>query len=105
MTYLLLPGRQIVNTRYQEEYLDSILGRALETLPEMIGTPPTGRATGIVFAVTSCNKSNSRYNPLPFEVRSILVYEFARQLQERFGVRLPPRRHPALPARLPGSRP
>ena len=87
MTYLLLPGRQIVNTRYQEDYLGSILGRDLETLPEMIGTPPPGRVTGIVFAVTSCNKSNSRYNPLPLEVRSILVYEFARRLQEQSGVR------------------
>jgi SAM-dependent methyltransferase len=87
MTYLLLPGRQIVNTRYQEEYLGGILGLDLETLPEMIGTAPAGRATNIVFAVTSCNKSNSRYNPLPFEIRSILVYEFARRLQEKFGVR------------------
>ena len=87
MTYLLLPGRQIVNTRYQEEYLSSILGKNLELLPEMIGTPPAGRATHIVFAVTSCNKSNSRYNPLPLEVRSILVYEFARKLQEQFSIR------------------
>lgn len=87
MTYLLLPGRQIVNTQYQEDYLVSILGCNLETLPEMLGTAPVGKATNIVFAVTSCNKSNSRYNPLPFEVRSILVYEFSRQLQERFGVR------------------
>ncbi len=87
MTYLLLPGRQIVNTRYQEEYLNGILGQDLEALPEMIGAAPCGRATNIVFAVTSCNKSNSRYNPLPFEVRAILVYEFARRLQERFGVR------------------
>ncbi len=87
MTYLLLPGRQIVNTRYQEEALGRILGQTLETLPEMIGAAPSGRVTGIVFAVTSCNKSNSRYNPLPFEVRAILVYEFARRLQERFGVR------------------
>ncbi len=86
MTYLLLPGRQIVNTRYQEEYLNRILGRDLAVLPELLGDAPTGRATGIVFAVTSCNRSNSRYNPLPFEIRAILVYEFARRLKADFGV-------------------
>ncbi len=86
MTYLLLPGRQIVNTRYQEEYLNRILGRDLSALPEMLGTAPGGKVTGLVFAVTSCNRSNSRYNPLPFETRAILVYEFARRLKADLGV-------------------
>jgi len=86
MTYLLLPGRQIVNTRYQEEYLNRILGRDLALLPEMLGQAPGGKVTGLVFAVTSCNRSNSRYNPLPFETRAILVYEFARRLKADFGV-------------------
>jgi SAM-dependent methyltransferase len=86
MTYLLLPGRQIVNTRYQEEYLNRILGRDLAALPEMLGQAPGGKVTGLVFAVTSCNRSNSRYNPLPFEIRAILVYEFARRLKADFGV-------------------
>lgn len=86
MTFLLLPGRQIVNTRYQEEYLNRILGRDLAALPEMLGAAPTGKVAGLVFAVTSCNRSNSRYNPLPFEIRAILVYEFARRLKADFGV-------------------
>lgn len=86
MTYLLLPGRQIVTTRFQEDYLTGILGQNLEALPDITGSPPVGRATHIVFAVTSCNKSNSRYNPLPFEFRAILAYEFARDLQQKFGV-------------------
>ena len=86
MTYLLLPGRQIVNTRYQEEYLNRILGRDLAALPEMLGAAPGGKVRALVFAVTSCNRSNSRYNPLPFETRAILVYEFARRLKADFGV-------------------
>jgi len=86
MTYLLLPGRQIVNTRFQEEYLNRILGRDILQLPEMLGSAPAGKVTDIVFAVTSCNRSNSRYNPLPFEIRAILVYEFARRLKADFGV-------------------
>ncbi len=86
MTYLLLPGRQIVNTRFQEEYLNRILGLNLAELPALLGNAPTGKATDIVFAVTSSNKSNSRYNPLPLEIRAILVYEFARRLKADFGV-------------------
>ena len=86
MTYLLLPGRQIVNTRFQEEYLNRILGRDLAALPETLGEAPAGKVTDIVFAVTSCNRSNSRYNPLPFEIRAILVYEFVRRLQADFGI-------------------
>lgn len=86
MTYLLLPGRQIVNTRYQDEYLERTLGRDLSGLPEMLGKAPAGKVTTLVFAVTSANRSDSRYNPLPFEIRSILVYEFARRLKADFGV-------------------
>ena len=86
MTYLLLPGRQIVHTRFQEEYLNRTLGLDLANLPEMIGEAPPGKVSDLVFAVTSCNKSNSRYNPLPFETRAILVYEFSRRLREDFGV-------------------
>jgi SAM-dependent methyltransferase len=83
MSYLLLPGRQIVNTEYQERYIDSILGMDASALPEMMGDAPSGPITDIVFGITSSNKSNSRYNPLPLEVRSILVYEFCRRLRER----------------------
>ena len=86
MTYLLLPGRQIVNTRYQDEYLDRVLGLDLAALPELLGDAPSGKATTLVFAVTSANRSDSRYNPLPFEIRAILVYEFARRLKADFGV-------------------
>lgn len=86
MTYLLLPGRQIVNTRFQEDYLNRILGCDLAALTETLGEAPAGKVTDIVFAVTSCNRNNSRYNPLPFEIRAILVYEFVRRLQADFGI-------------------
>lgn len=87
MTFLLLPGRQIVNTRFQEEYVSAIAGRALSELPELLGDAPAGAVMDLVFAVTSCNKSNSRYNPLPFEIRAVLVYEFARRFRREFGIR------------------
>ncbi|HEX5323512.1 MAG TPA: hypothetical protein VFW40_06980 [Capsulimonadaceae bacterium] len=86
MIYLLLPGRQIVTTASQETYLAQIMGQDLARLPEILGDAPRGPVTEIVFAVTSCNKSNSRYNPLPFEIRAIIVYEFARRLKAEHGV-------------------
>ena len=70
----------------QEEYLSRILGRDLAALPEMLGAVPAGKVTALVFGVTSCSRSNSRYNPLPFETRAILVYEFARRLKADSGV-------------------
>ncbi len=39
------------------------------------------------FAVTSANQSNSRYNPVPLEVRTIGVDRFARRLKESLGTR------------------
>jgi ubiquinone/menaquinone biosynthesis C-methylase UbiE len=84
--YLLFPGRHIVTTQFQEEYLDRILGQEIAGLPDLLGAAPAGRVTDLVFAVTSSNKSNSRYNPLPFELRSIVIYEFARQWKRKYGV-------------------
>ena len=54
----------------------------------MIGDAPHGKVTDLVFGVTSSNKSNSRYNPLPFEMRAILVYEFAKQLKAEQDIQL-----------------
>ena len=52
----------------------------------MLGDAPAGQVSDLVFAATSCNRGNSRYNPPPFEIRAILVYEFARRLKADFGV-------------------
>ena len=50
MPYLFVPGRHLVNTRFQEDYL------------RQVAQP----GDHLVFAVTSCNQSRSRYNPVPF---------------------------------------
>ena len=52
----------------------------------MLGDAPAGQVSDLAFAATSCNRGNSRYNPPPFEIRAILVYEFARRLKADFGV-------------------
>lgn len=72
MRYLLFPGRHLVNTRFQEEYLFRHVRPPVEHL---------------VFAVTSSNQSHSRYNPVPFHIRTIGVDRFARSLAPVLGVR------------------
>jgi SAM-dependent methyltransferase len=72
MSYLLFPGRHLVTTRFQEEYLFRHVRSPVDHL---------------VFAVTSCNQSHSRYNPIPFHVRAIGVDRFAREIAPVLGVR------------------
>jgi SAM-dependent methyltransferase len=85
MSYLLFPGRHLVNTRFQEDYLKRLLSMKPSELSGLI----TGRfqqnvpPTEIIFAVTSANQENSRFNPIPFHVRAIGVDRFARDLRQR----------------------
>ena len=84
MSYLLFPGRHLVNTRFQESYLRRVLSTKPNELPGFIpgrnglSEPPTV----IVFAITSANQENSRFNPIPFHVRAMGVDRFARELRQ-----------------------
>jgi len=84
MSYLLFPGRHLVNTRFQESYLRRILSTKPTQLPGFIAgrgelsEPPTE----ILFAITSANQENSRFNPIPFHVRAMGVDRFARDLRD-----------------------
>ncbi|HVT81136.1 MAG TPA: methyltransferase domain-containing protein [Phycisphaerae bacterium] len=66
MAILLFPGRHLLTTRFQERYLADLLR--------------TGEIREVVFAITSANQANSRYNPLPLEVRAVGVDRFARDV-------------------------
>lgn len=89
MSYLLFPGRHLVNTTFQERYLKRVLGGTPTSLPGFI----SGRSaqlkapTEIIFAVTSANQENSRFNPIPLHIRTIGVDRFARQLQTELKMR------------------
>ncbi len=85
MSTLLFPGRHLVNTRFQADYLHAIVGRPPEQIPGLRRGPglPATPIDRIVFAVTSSNQENSRYNPIPFFIRAIGVDRFARELQAR----------------------
>jgi SAM-dependent methyltransferase len=83
MTYLLFPGRHLLNTCFQEQYLHGVLAAAPGAQPglkrgQMV---PGAPITQIVFAITSSNQANSRYNPVPFYIRAIGVDRFARSLK------------------------
>jgi len=88
MSYLLLPGRHLVNTRFQETYLLRVLRMPVAALPfQSRGAAlPDEPLDEIVFAVTSSNQQNSRYNPIPFHVRAIGVDRFARRVADALGV-------------------
>lgn len=84
--YLLFPGRHVLNTRFQEEYLLSVLSRPIAQLPLRGRGVPSEPLTEVIFAVTSSNQANSRYNPVPFHVRAIGVDRFGRRLRDALGI-------------------
>lgn len=83
MAYLLIPGRHLCNTTYQERYLARVLHRTPAQLDLIHPAPEdfAGPVDTILFAVTSANQAHSRYNPIDFHVRAIGVDRFARHLQ------------------------
>lgn len=78
-----------MNTVFQEEYLKRVLTEQPASLPGFIagGAPVEKPPTEIVFAITSSNQENSRFNPIPFHIRAVGVDRFARQLQEHASLR------------------
>src|SRR4051812_10264785 len=92
MSTLLFPGRHLVNTCFQEDFLRSILGKPPTEIAALRRgrSLPTSPVTKVVFAITSANQENSRYNPIPFFVRAIGVDRFARDVSASidFGYRI-----------------
>ena len=82
MSTLLFPGRHLVNTRFQQEYLRQLIGRRPAEIPDWRGrgARPATPIDRVVFAITSSNQDASRFNPVPFHIRAIGVDRFAREL-------------------------
>lgn len=84
MSYLLFPGRHLVNTVFQGNYLLRVLTEGLPSISGFIpGASVPSKPKEVIFAITSANQENSRYNPIPFHIRAIGVDRFARDLQPR----------------------
>ena len=75
---LLFPGRHLVHTRFQAEYILSLLGHCAGTPQVQTGHKPIEH---IVFAISSSNQENSRYTPIPFHARVLGVDRFAQELR------------------------
>lgn len=75
--YLFFPGRHLLTTKFQEEYLWKILKE----------NEINNKITDIIFAVTSSNQENSRYNPLAFYLRALGLDRFSREFSEKLGVK------------------
>lgn len=89
MTILLFPGRHLLNTAFQDQYLRGILQIPLEQLNFWEGQFPAGAdpIDQVIFAITSANQEHSRYNPIPFHGRAIGVDRFARPFEMTFAIR------------------
>lgn len=81
MTTLLFPGRHLLQTEFQRTYLQQIVQAPFSQLAWHGAVPALPPIDNIIFAITSCNQQNSRYNSIPFHVRAIGVDRFARELQ------------------------
>lgn len=84
MSYLLFPGRHLVNTTFQERYLKRVFTELPGALPGFIAgrVAIKNSPSEIIFAITSANQENSRFNPIPFYIRSVGTDRFAGQLQK-----------------------
>jgi hypothetical protein len=84
MTNLLFPGRHLLQTTFQEQYLAAVVQAPLDRLAFLPG--PQWRIEGpidtIIFAITSANHQFTRYNPIPFHIRAIGVDRFASQFAD-----------------------
>ncbi len=90
MTVLIFPGRHLLHTKFQAQYLRSVLATAPDQW-KLAGPTHTHLAhplSTLVFAVTSANHQFTRYNPLPFHVRAIGVDRFAQHVRQHFDLRV-----------------
>lgn len=87
MTFLLFPGRHLLHTTFQMDYLRQVLAAPLESLSFWRQPPAAAEPISqVIFAVTSANQENARYNPIPFYVRAIGVDRLAQTLLTPLGV-------------------
>ena len=84
MRYLLIPGRHLVNTKFQAAYIKRLLLADGGTMAAIWGKHDGQPVSEIVFAVTSANQDNSRHNPIPFHIRTIGVDRFAMEIRREF---------------------
>jgi SAM-dependent methyltransferase len=88
MTILLFPGRHLLHTTYQEQYLRAVVQTRLNQMEFLSGPQPQVSVPidTIVFAATSANHQFTRYNPIPFHIRAIGIDRFASDFASDFNI-------------------
>lgn len=80
--FLIMPGRHLALTRFQFEYLKSVIahgpGQRVGVDGLTLGT--SGAITGLIFPITSANHHDTRRNPVPFTLRVLALHDFAQEL-------------------------
>ncbi|MEI8012513.1 MAG: transferase, partial [Candidatus Omnitrophota bacterium] len=76
--YILFPGRHHLLTSFQFDYLKQVIAVQFEGAVDVDGKPfQKMEVSGLIFAVTSANHSNTRRNPLPFYLRAMGLQVFS----------------------------
>ncbi len=89
MAYLLFSGRHLLNTEFQRKYLLDILQLPIgkmKTLNKFAGNGDD-KIDHIIFAVTSANQENSRYNPVPFYLRALGLDRFSKEYRDLLNIK------------------
>ena len=88
MVNLLLPGRQLVTTSFQEECIKDILSKNIKDLDLYNKRAfKDKKINKIIFALTSFNQDNSRYNPISFYHRFAGVDRFCQEFKKSFNIK------------------
>ncbi|KAG2392518.1 hypothetical protein C9374_011243 [Naegleria lovaniensis] len=88
--FLLFPGRHLLTTNFQFSYLLNHLCRPVSEWTDFYNHAfhtqlnDHHHVSHVVFCVTSANQQNSRYNPIPFYVRSIGLDRFGQELVKAY---------------------
>lgn len=83
MTQVLFPGRHLLLTNYQFEYLQRLTKTAPAELEDRHGNRLTGMTPidTVIWIVTSANHSNTRRNPIPSNRREVAIERFGNGLE------------------------
>jgi hypothetical protein len=73
--YLLIPGRHLLLTHFQFEYIEKLIKEGFSSFRDVHGEKIEQKEPidTIIFAVTSANHSNTRRNPVPFYLRALAI--------------------------------
>ena len=80
---VIFAGRHILKTTFQEKYIKKILSQDISSLKLINKKNHKGKIDTIIFAITSANQKNTRYNPISFEYRLLGFDRFCENIKKK----------------------